>query len=57
MSRQIIVSDNAGHEDVCLLTLAAGEPYITIAEGTIELDYKGTPVTVEVKSNTSWTVE
>lgn len=57
VSRQIIVSDNAGHEDVCLLTLAAGEPYITIAEGTIELDYKGTPVTVEVKSNTSWTVE
>lgn len=56
-TRQIIVTDGAGHEDVCLLTLAAGDPYITIAEGTIELDYLGTPVTVQVKSNTSWTVE
>lgn len=56
-TRQIIVSDGAGHQDVCLLTLAAGEPYITIAEGTIELDYLGTPVTVQVKSNTTWTVE
>lgn len=57
LSRQIIVTDGAGHQDVCLLTLAAGEPYITIAEGTIELDYKGTAVTIEVKSNTTWTVE
>ena len=56
-TRQIIVSDGAGHQDVCLLTLAAGDPYITIAEGTIELDWQGTPVTVEVKSNTTWTVE
>lgn len=56
-TRQIIVTDGAGHEDVCLLTLAAGEPYITIDDGTIELDYLGTPVTVQVKSNTSWTVE
>lgn len=56
-SRQIIVTDGGGHQDVCLLTLAAGDAYITIAEGVIELDYLGTPVTVEVKSNTSWTVE
>lgn len=56
-TRQIIVTDGAGHEDVCLLTLAAGDPYITIAEGTIELDWQGTPVTVEVKSNTTWTIE
>lgn len=57
VSRQIIVTDNAGNQDVCLLTLAAGEPYITIAEGVIELDYKGTPVSVKVESNTSWSVE
>lgn len=57
LTRQIIVSDNAGHQDVCLLTLAAGEPYITIREGVIDLDYKGTPVAIEVMSNTSWTVE
>lgn len=57
LKRQIIVTDGGGHQDVCLLTLAAGEPYITIAEGTIELDYLGTPVTVTVESNTTWTVE
>lgn len=57
ISRQIIVTDEAGNRDVCLLTLAAGEPYIIIAEGIIELDYLGTPVTVNVDSNTTWTVE
>lgn len=56
-TRQIIVTDNAGHTDVCLLTLAAGEPYVTVTEGVIELDYLGTPVTVQVKSNTNWTIE
>ena len=56
-TRQIIVTDGAGHQDICLLTLAAGDPYITIAEGVIELDHIGTPVTVQVKSNTTWSVE
>ena len=56
-TRQIIVTDEGGHQDVCLLTSAAGDAYVTVAEGVIELDYKGTAVTVEVKSNTSWTIE
>lgn len=55
--RQIVVTDYAGHQDVCTLTLAAANAYITIAEGVIELDYSGTPVTVLVESNTNWTVE
>ena len=57
MSRQIIVTDEGGHQDVCLLTLAAGDAYIEVTASTIELDYLGTPVTVQVESNTSWTVE
>lgn len=56
-TRQIIVTDEAGHQDVCTLTSAAGDAYVTIAEGDIELDYQGTPVAVEVKSNTTWTIE
>lgn len=56
-TRQIVVEDEGGNRDVCLLTLAAGDAYITIAEGIIELDYLGTPVTVAVSSNTTWTVE
>lgn len=57
ISRQVIVTDEAGHQDVCTLTLAAGTPYITIEMSTIELDYLGTAVAVAVKSNTTWTVE
>ena len=56
-TRQIIVTEEGGHQDVCLLTSAAGDAYVTVAEGVIELDYQGTAVTVEVKSNTSWTIE
>lgn len=57
LTRQIIVEDEAGNRDVCLLTLAAGDAYITVAPGDIELDYLGTPVAVVVESNTTWTVE
>jgi hypothetical protein len=56
-TRQLIVADEGGHQDVCLITSAAGDAYVTIAEGNIELDYLGTAVTVEVKSNTNWTIE
>lgn len=56
-TRQIIVTDEGGHQDVCLLTSVAGDAYITIAAGDIELDYLGTAVAVKVESNTNWTVE
>ena len=56
-TRQIIVTNEGGQQDVCLLTSAAGDAYVTIAEGDIELDYKGTAVSVAVESNTTWTVE
>lgn len=56
-TRQIIVTDEGGHQDVCLLTVAAGDAYLRVAEGEINLDYQGTPVTVKVESNTEWTVE
>lgn len=57
LSRQIIVTDESGNQDVCNLTLAAGEPYIRISVSEIRLDYLGTPVTIHVESNTTWTVE
>ena len=56
-SRQIIVTDEAGNRDVCTLTSAAGDAYVTVQEGTIELDYLGTPVPWTVESNTTWTIE
>ena len=57
LTRQVIVTDEGGHQDVCLLTLAAGDAYLRVTEGDIKLDYLGTPVTVHVESNTDWTVE
>lgn len=56
-TRQIIVENEAGQRDVCTLTSAAGDAYVTVQEGTIELDYLGTPVPWTVESNTSWTIE
>lgn len=57
LTRQIIVTDGAGHQDVCLLTLAAGDAYLRVDLDVIELDYLGTPVTVNVESNAAWIVE
>ena len=56
-TRQIIVTDEGGHQDVCLLTSSAGDAYITVQEGTIDLDYLGTAVSWSVESNTTWTIE
>jgi hypothetical protein len=56
-TRQLIVTDEAGNQDVCIITSAAGDAYVTIAEGDIELDYIGSPVTVQILSNTNWTIE
>lgn len=56
-TRQIIVEDEAGNRAICTLTSAAGDAYVTVQEGTIELDYKGTAVPWTVESNTTWTVE
>jgi hypothetical protein len=56
-TRQIIVEDEAGNRDVCLLTSAAGDAYVIVQSGTIELDYLGTPVPWTVESNTTWTIE
>lgn len=56
-SIQVVVTDEAGHQDVCTLTSAAGDAYLNVQIGDIELDYKGTAVNVTVESNTSWTVE
>ena len=56
-TRQVIVEDGAGNRAICTLTSAAGDAYVTVQEGTIELDYHGTAVPWTVESNTSWTIE
>lgn len=56
-TRQLIVTDEAGNQDVCVITSAAGDAYVTVAEGDIELDYIGSPIAVQILSNTNWTIE
>lgn len=53
---QLIVTDEAGHTDTCLITQAAGEAYLTVTPTTIDLDWEGTAETVHVDSNTSWSI-
>lgn len=55
-TRQIIVTNEAGDTAICTLRSAAGDAYVTVQEGTIELDYLGTAVSWSVESNTSWTI-
>ena len=56
MSKQIIVTDEGGNTDTCVLTQAAGNAYLTVTKTVIELTYQGTAVSFGVESNTSWTI-
>lgn len=56
MSKQIIVTDEGGNTDTCMLTQAAGDAYLTVSKTAIELTYQGTAVSFNVESNTSWTI-
>lgn len=56
MSKQIIVTDEGGNTDTCVLTQAAGNAYLTVSKTAIELTYQGTAVSFNVESNTSWTI-
>lgn len=56
MSKQIIVTDEGGNTDTCVLTQAAGDAYLTVSKTNIELTYQGTAVSFNVESNTSWTI-
>lgn len=56
LTKQIIVTDEGGNTDTCLLTQAAGDAYLTVTKTSIELTYQGTAVSFGVESNTSWTI-
>lgn len=55
-TRQIVVTNEAGQTAICTLRSAAGDAFVTVQEGTIELDYLGTAVSWSVESNTTWTI-
>lgn len=53
---QLTVTDNAGNTDVCAITLAAGDAYLTISPTEITIPADGTAQSVSVSSNTSWSI-
>lgn len=56
LSKQVIVTDAAGNTATTTIEQTAGDPYLIVEEGDINLTYQGTAVNVTVESNTSWTV-
>jgi len=56
ISRQIIVEDESGNVDTCVLTQAAGAPTLSVSKTSIELEYTGEAVSFDITSNTSWAI-
>lgn len=60
MSKQLIVTDNAGNTATCTITQAAGDPTLSVSPATLQLDWNAateeTSATASVTSNTNWTV-
>lgn len=53
---QIIVTDDAGNTDTCVLTQAAGDATLSVSKQSIDLTYQGTAVSFDVNSNTTWEI-
>ena len=56
LNRQIIVTDENGKTDTCLLTQTAGDAMLVVSKTAIELAYTGEAVSFDITSNTSWTI-
>lgn len=56
LTRQIIVTDENGKTDTCLLTQTAGDATLSVSKTAIELAYTGEAVSFDITSNTSWTI-
>jgi hypothetical protein len=56
LTRQIIVTDENGKTDTCLLTQTAGDATLSVSKTSIELAYTGEAVSFDITSNTSWII-
>lgn len=56
LTRQLIVTDEGGHTDTCLITQAAGDSTLSVSKNTIELAYTGEAQSFDIISNASWTI-
>ena len=54
---QIVVTDEGGNAYTCLVTLAAGDAYLTVGQPSGELNWDGSnTVTIAVQTNTTYTI-
>lgn len=54
---QIIVTDNAGNTQTCLVTLAAGDAVLSVSPLSVDLPADGsTSAVINVTCNTNWTI-
>jgi hypothetical protein len=54
---QIVVTDDGGTAHTCLITLAAGDAYLTVGEPSGQLEWDGSnTVTVSVQTNTTYDI-
>lgn len=56
ISRQIIVIDDAGNTDTCILTQAAGDATLSVSKTSVDIGWEGTAVSFDITSNTSWAI-
>lgn len=56
LTRQLIVTDEGGHTDTCLISQAAGDSTLSVSKNTIELAYTGEAQSFDVISNASWNI-
>lgn len=57
LTRQIVVTDESGNTDTCLLTQTAGDAMLVVSKTSIELAYTGEAVSFDITSNTSWIIK
>jgi len=58
LTKQLIVTNNAGDTATCNISQAAGDPTLSVTPASVDLPWDAsTSATFTVTSNTSWTVE
>lgn len=58
LTKQVIVTDNAGNSSTCTVTQAAGDATLSVSPASVDLPWDAsTSASFTVTSNTNWTIE
>ena len=58
LTKQVVVTDNAGNSSTCTVTQAAGDATLSVSPASVDLPWDAsTSASFTVTSNTNWTVE